>query len=153
VRHWRIVHGVRGEKVSEHKETQVMRWKNALVATMAMAVLTIGSTAFAGQKAEAKGTVVVRSEARLGDQTLAAGKYVAEVLAGDEPILVLSRDGKEVARASVQRHETPTPMPYDQIRVGLSATGTSEVVSVTFKGRRDTFTIRSTEQIANSAKP
>jgi hypothetical protein len=132
-----------------------MRSKGAIVA-MAMAFVLSGSAALAGQKSEdkgAKGTVVVRSEARLGSETVAAGKYSAEIIAGEEPVLVLSRDGKEVARTAVERHETPIAMPYDQVRIGLTATGVNEIVAVTFKGRRDTFTVRSAGQIANSAKP
>jgi hypothetical protein len=143
---------VRGEKVNESKETGTMRSKATMIAVMAMAVLALGATAMAGNKS-AKGTVVVRSEARLGETTIAAGKYVAEIVAGDDPVLILSQNGKEVARAAVERHETPAEMPYDQIRVGLTSTGTNEVVAVTFKGRRDTFTVRSAEQIANSVKP
>jgi hypothetical protein len=133
-----------------------MRSKATMIAVLATAVLALGVTAIAGQKAEnkgAKGTVVVRSEARLGETTLAAGKYVAEIVVGDEAVLVLSQNGKEVARAAVERHETPAEMPYDQIRVGLTSTGSNEVVAVTFKGRRDTFTVRSAGQIANSVKP
>jgi hypothetical protein len=95
----------------------------------------------------------VRSEVRLGSDTVPAGKYVAEIIPGDEPVLVLTRDGEEVARTKVDRHETPIAMPYDQVRVGLSATGVREIVAVTFKGRRDTFTVRSAGQIANSATP
>jgi hypothetical protein len=122
---------------------------------LATAVLFSG-TAFAVQSSEekgAKGTVIVRTDAQLGDTAVPAGKYSAEIVPGDEPVLVLTRNGKEVARAAVERRETPVAMPYDQIRIGLTATGTSEVVAVTFKGRRDTFTVRSVSQIANSTKP
>jgi hypothetical protein len=121
-----------------------------------VAVVLCGAAALARQKADtrmAKGTVVVRAEAHLGDQIVPPGRYVAEVLAGEDPVLVLTLDGDEVARAVVDRHETPAPMPYDQIRIGTNATGVNEIVAVTFKGRRDTFTIRNAEQIANSAKP
>jgi hypothetical protein len=131
-----------------------MQTKLKTLAILVIALLAPGA-AVAGQRPDddAKGTVVVRAEARLGSYVLPAGKYGAKILTGDEHVLVLTQDGKEVARAAVDRHETTAPMPYDQIRIGASATGANEVVAVTFKGRRDTFTVRSAEQLANSSKP
>jgi len=137
------------------KET-VMRTKVGAIVLLVVALIAPAMDAVAGQKSDghiAKGTVVFRAEARLGAATIPAGKYVASIVGDSDPELVLSKDGKEVARAAVDRHESSSEMPYDQVRIGASATGVNEVVAVTFKGRRDTFTIRSAEQIATSAKP
>jgi hypothetical protein len=132
-----------------------MRIAATKLAILSMAITSLAVPAFAGQGASAESmrrTVAVKQDAALGEATLRPGSYEVELAGGAEPVLIFRQKKQEVARVRVERQALEHQSNYDQ--VGLAnAEGQRRVVSVTFKGARETFVVKDAGGLAIAAKP
>lgn len=127
----------------------------SVVVGIIVVAASVTSTTFAGQDAEKsiKHTIQVRYDSTLDQQTIEQGDYEAEFVPGAESILILRRDKQEVARLRIERKELPTAAKYDQVNFRTGENGDRAIVSVTFKGARETFVVTGSDRMAKNSNP
>jgi hypothetical protein len=123
---------------------------------LSLAVALAAAPGAAARQAAApsrKATVDVRLDATVAGQRLERGTYQVELVDGAEPVLVLSKNRREVARLRVDRKDLEFESPYDQVSYTTAEGGGREVVAITFKKGREAFVVSGLAQVANATEP
>ena len=132
-----------------------MKFFAGSIIALVIALVTVAPTFARQSEPEApalKAKVELLYDATIAGQKIEKGSYQAQFVDGAEPVLVLNKDKKEVARLRVDRRDLGFESPYDQVTYNSGANG-REVTAITFKKQRSAFVVSGLVQVANTVEP
>lgn len=132
-----------------------MKFATSAILTIVIA-LAAGSPAFARQAdaepATLKAKVDVNHDTTVAGQKIERGSYVAQLVDGAEPVLVLIRNKKEVARLRVDRKDLGFQPQHDQLIYSTTG-GAREITAIAFKNQSSAFVVAGVATVANAVEP